>query len=218
METFAADMRQALRALAGKPGFLCAAVFALALGIASNTVVFSAVNSVLLKPVALRQLRDPDRLVMLWERNPQLTIFFSERMPPRLRTFRQWKQQAKSFEDLAIWSDTNVTLTENDDRAGMKPERIEAGRASANFFPLLGVSIALGRNFSEEEMQPGKGGTAILTDELYRSRFAAIPISGANSSPSTESSTESWVSSGEDFGCPSSGKALSGRSQSSGCR
>src|SRR3954465_9539888 len=64
VETFAADMRQALRALAGKPGFLCAAVFALALGIASNTVVFSAVNSVLLKPVAFRQLRDPDRLVM----------------------------------------------------------------------------------------------------------------------------------------------------------
>jgi putative ABC transport system permease protein len=92
-------------------------------------------------------------------------------MPPRLRNFRAWKQQSHSFEDLAAWRDITLTLTDADDRAGLKPEQVEAGKATSNFFPLLGIHLRLGRTFTSDEMQAGKGQVAILSDELYKSRL-----------------------------------------------
>lgn len=175
METIWQDVKYAIRGLRRSPGFTAAAVFALALGIGSNVVIFTAINSVLLHPLPFRSLRDPDRLVMVWERLPALTLIFAERMPPRLRNFRAWKEQAQSFEDLALWAGTSLTLTANEDRSGLKPEQVEAGVASSNFFPLLGVPLQEGRGFLPEEMQAGKGQVAILSDELYRSRFGGDP-------------------------------------------
>jgi putative ABC transport system permease protein len=169
------ELKYAIRGLRRSPGFAAAVVFALALGIGSNAVIFSAIDAVLLNPLPFRTLRDPDRLVMIWERNPSLTVFFAERLPPRLRNFRAWKEQARSFEDIAVWSDTSLTLTANEDRAGLKPEQVETGRASANFFPLLGVRLQLGRTFSPDEMQAGRGQVTILSHDLYQSRFGSDP-------------------------------------------
>lgn len=176
METVWQDLRYAVRGFRRNPGFTAAAVFALALAIGANTSIFSVINAVLLHPLAFRNLKDPDRLAMVWEKNPSLTLFFANRMPPRLRNFRAWKQQSHSFEDLAAWRDTTLTLTDVNDRAGLKPEQVEAGQATSNFFPLLGIRLRLGRNFTSDEMQAGKGQVAILSDELYKSRFNGMSI------------------------------------------
>jgi hypothetical protein len=175
MGTIWQDVKYAVRGLRRSPWFTAAVVFALALGIGSNAVIFSAINGVLLNPLPFRKLRDLDRLVVIWERNPSLSVIFAERMPPRLRNFRAWKEQTRSFEDLAVWAGASFTLTANEDRSGLKPEQAEAGIASANFFPLLGIRMQMGRNFSPDEMQPGRGQVAILSDELYRSRFGGDP-------------------------------------------
>src|SRR5688572_6929749 len=133
MGTIWQDVKYAVRGLRRSPWFTAAVVFALALGIGSNAVIFSAINGVLLNPLPFRKLRDLDRLVVIWERNPSLSVIFAERMPPRLRNFRAWKEQARSFEDLAVWAGASFTLTANEDRSGLKPEQAEAGIASANF-------------------------------------------------------------------------------------
>ncbi len=72
METLWQDIRYSLRAFRRQPGFVAAVLFALALAIAANTVIFSVINAVFLNPPSLRAWHDPDRVVMLWERNSAL--------------------------------------------------------------------------------------------------------------------------------------------------
>jgi putative ABC transport system permease protein len=132
--------------------------------------MFSVLNAVLLDPLAFRAFRHPERLAMIWEKNPSLSLFFANRMPVRMRNYREWKKQTQSFEGLAVWAPGSVTLT---DSGGSKPEQVETGLASADFFPLLGVNIRLGRNFTPDEMQSAK--VAILSDTLYKSRFNSDP-------------------------------------------
>lgn len=171
MDTLWQDMKYAVRGLGRSPGFALAVVAALALGIGANAVIFSVVNAVLLHPLAFRELKDPDRLAMVWEKNPLLSLFFANRMPPRLRNVRAWKEQSRSFEDLGAWSDTTVTLTSGNDRAGLQPEQVEAGTVSANLLPLLGIHVRLGRTFTDADAKSGKGQVVILSDELYQSRY-----------------------------------------------
>jgi putative ABC transport system permease protein len=175
METLWQDLRYTLRGLRKNPGFAAAAVFALALGIGANTAVFSVINAVLLHPLAFRGYRDPARLVMLYEKNPSLSLFFANTMPPRLRNFRAWKRQNHSFEDLAAWQDGTITISDANGHAGLKPEQVEAGQATSNFFPLLGVHLRMGRNFTPQETRTANSNVAILSDALYKSRFNSDP-------------------------------------------
>ncbi len=181
METFWQDLKYAVRGFRGSPGFTVAAVFALALGIGANTAIFSVIDAVLLNPLAFRNLKDPGRLVMIWEKNPSLSLFFANHMPVRLRNYQEWKRDSHSFTDLALWGDSNLTLTDEGNAGSAKPEQVEAGAATWNLFPLLGIRPRLGRNFSMAEMQPGKDQVAILSDQLYKSRFNSDPqILGKN--------------------------------------
>ena len=174
MEKLWQDLKYAARGLRTNTGFAAAAIFALALGIGANTAVFSVINAVLLNPLAFQGYRDPGRLVVLYEKNPSLSLFFANTMPPRVRTFRAWKKESHSFVDLAAWQDATITLSDVSDRSALRPEQVEAGRATSNFFPLLGIQTRLGRNFTPGEMDAGSN-VAILSDALYRSRFASDP-------------------------------------------
>lgn len=175
MDSIWQDLKYSARGLRRSPGFTVAAGAALALGIGANTVIFSVVNSVLLNPVAFEHMREPGRLVMIWEKNPSLSVFFANRMPPRPSSLREWKKQNQSFEDMALWIDGTTTLTSENDRAGLKPEQVSSGTATANFFPLLGIRLRLGRNFNQEETTSGKSRVTIISDELFTSRFNRDP-------------------------------------------
>ncbi len=167
------DLRYAARTLRRSPGFSLAAVFALALGIGANTAIFSVINAVLLNSAPIRALKDPCRIVMVWEKNPELSGFLAPRMPVCLRNYFEWKKQSRSFEGLELLGIQSFTLTGQG--GGAKPEQIKAAKATAGLLPLLGVRLQLGRNFTTEEMQPGKGRVCLIADDLWAARFRKDP-------------------------------------------
>ena len=172
METILHDLRYGLRMLRRSPGFTAVAVITLALGIGANTAMFSAVNAVLLHGLPFR---NPDRLVVLWETNPQVEGFIGQRLPVRLESYLRWKQDAHSLENIAAYhagvsqgasSSSAVNLT-----GIAKPQRVPSATASSNFFHLLGVNAELGRTFAPQEGQPGQDRVVILSHALYQKLF-----------------------------------------------
>jgi hypothetical protein len=117
---------------------------------------------------------------MLWESNSSLSFMFANTIPVRPQNYRAWKEQAHGFETLAAWRDTTLTITDPENNR-RRPEQVETGITTADLFPLLGIRPRMGRNFTPADMEHGKGQVAILSDELYRTRFNSdARILGAN--------------------------------------
>jgi len=158
LEALWKDIRYGLRMLRKNPGFTSVAVLTLALGIGANTAIFSVVNAVLLRPLPYPE---PGQLVQLrvdWSGSPS-SVFGSA-------TFVEVKAQSQSLARIAAYCGGDMTLT----GAG-SAERVVAGAVTAEFFPLLGVQPALGRNFTQEEDTPNGPKAAILGHGLWQSRF-----------------------------------------------
>src|SRR5438270_2627827 len=163
MRNFLADLRFGLRMLRKSPGFAFTTIAVLALGIGANAAVFSVVDAVLLRSLPLR---DPERVVMIWEKNPALGGSIGERVPSAYTNFLEWTRLATQFEAIAGFEDANFNLTN-----GPEPERIEGARASANIFALLGAKPALGTSFDSAATDPAKTRVAVITDAFFRSHF-----------------------------------------------
>ncbi|MGH9718661.1 MAG: ABC transporter permease [Bryobacteraceae bacterium] len=166
MHDFILDFRHSLRLLARNPGFAATAVAALALGIGANTAVFSVVYGTLLRPLPYR---DPDRLVFVWE---HVKKFGLERNTPAPGNYAGWREQNRVFENLGAYAYGpffDFTLTDDN------PEHLEAALVTADLFPVLGVSPALGRNFLPDEDRAGARKVILISDALWRRRFAADP-------------------------------------------
>jgi predicted permease len=163
MNTLWNDLRYAFRTLAKSPGFTFVAVLTLALGIGANTAIFSVVNGVLLSPLPYPQ---SDRLVLLLESN----LRFS-RDAISYPNFVDWQRSARSFERMAaLMGQQGFDLTS----PGM-PEHLVGYRISSGFFRAFGVNLALGREFSPQEDQPGEPPVVIISNRLWRERFAGSP-------------------------------------------
>jgi len=121
------------------------------------------VEAVLLRSLPLR---DPERVVMIWEKNPALGGSIGERVPSAYVNFLEWQRQATQFEAIAGFEDANFNLT-----SGPEPERMEGARASANIFKLFGVKPALGTTFDLAANDPAKTRVAVITDAFFRSHF-----------------------------------------------
>ncbi|HYY56156.1 MAG TPA: ABC transporter permease, partial [Pyrinomonadaceae bacterium] len=154
------DVRYGLRMLSKSPSFTLIAVLTLALGIGANTAIFSLVSAVLVRPLGYQ---DPNRLVMVWE--DQSAIGFP-RDTPAAANYADWKAQNNSFEDMAALTSLDYDLTGDGE-----PEKISAFGVTANFFPLLGVTPAVGRNFTPEEDRPGANRVAIISHNLWQGRY-----------------------------------------------
>src|SRR6267142_5138465 len=148
MRYFLADLRFGLRVLRKSPGFALTVIAVLALGIGANAAVFSVIDAVLLRSLPLR---NPERIVMIWEKNPTLGPPIGERVPAAYTNFMEWVRQGTQFEAIGGFEDANFNLT-----SGSEPERIEGARASANIFTLFGVRPKLGTNFDAAATDPAK--------------------------------------------------------------
>ena len=167
------DLRYALRVLASRPSFALVAALTLALGIGANTAIFSVVYGVLLKPLPLRE---PDRLVQLWETNPLRNWTNATASPAN---FLDWKRRNRVFEDIGYYPGMDDKTPFQDDLSMVspqgEPESIRMLQVSANLFPVLGVTPSLGRAFRPEEQVPGSQRVVILSHEVWRTRFDSDP-------------------------------------------
>jgi predicted permease len=162
IETLVQDASYALRQLRKSPGFTLAAVITLALGIGANTAIFSVVRGVVLAPLPYPQ---PDRLVAVWESRPTVN-----RLGISYPDFLDWQSSARSFEKIAAlsWHDYNLT-------APGIPEHVNGKEVTSGFFATLGAKLALGREFLPEEDRPQGAPAAIISDRLWKDRFASSP-------------------------------------------
>ena len=170
VEHFVQDFRYALRMLRRSAGFTTVAVLTLALGIGANTAIFSTVNAVLLRPLPYLQ---PDRLVQIWETHPVM-----RRIQAPYPDYMDWRNQSSAFEQVAAY--TFEGLQQVNLATGGEPVRIEASLVSDNLLPTLGIRPEIGRNFRQDEVQPGHDNVVILSHALWVNRFGAdAHIAGA---------------------------------------
>ena len=162
LEQLLQDIRFGVRTLRKNPGFAMVAVATLALGIGVNTAVFSVVESVVLAPLPYPH---SDRLVMVSESRPnvkQLAITYPD--------FQDWQRNARSFEQMAAFNWRDYELTDPG-----TSEHLKGLEVSSGFFATVGVKPILGRDFSPSEDQPHGAAAVIISDRLWRDRFASSP-------------------------------------------
>ncbi|HVS00868.1 MAG TPA: ABC transporter permease [Thermoanaerobaculia bacterium] len=158
------EARFGLRRLVKSPGFTLAAVLSLALGIGANSAIFSVINGILVRPLPYK---DPERLVALWQQAPGAGVMT---IPLADVEYFHLREQKALFEDMAIYLDAEMNLTGVD-----QAERIGVTFSSASLFPVLGVQTQLGRVYTPEEDRPGQDQVAVLSNDLWRRRFASDP-------------------------------------------
>jgi putative ABC transport system permease protein len=164
MHTLLQDLRYGVRTLLKRPAFTAIALLTLALGIGVNSAIFSAVDSILLRPLPLK---DPERLVSVWEQTLRDGIQQNQAAPAN---FFDLQAQNQSFEQLGAYGPDDVNLTGDGE-----PERLDGQVVTANVFSILGVAPALGRTFSPGEDQPGNEHVVVLSDALWQRRFNRDP-------------------------------------------
>ncbi|QSQ16414.1 ABC transporter permease [Myxococcus landrumensis] len=157
MDSLRQDLRYALRTLKHTPGFTIAAVVTLALAIGANTVLFSAIHAMLLKPLPFR---NPVELVRIW--CVQESIEFASVTPTELLG---WREHSKGFSELAGFFRQDLSIT-----GGDSPERVRAARITTNFFKVLGTLPQQGRDFAEEDAQPRNASRAALVSHEFWQR------------------------------------------------
>jgi putative ABC transport system permease protein len=166
MGTFWQDLRYGFRLLWKSPSFTLVAVISIALGIGATTVIFSAVNGVLLKPL---KYQEPERLVAIWGALPTVGIDKNWISEPEYWDF---KRDLHSFTDVAaFYPGGGLNLSSG---AG-EPSRVSAVTGTANVFSVLGISPEMGRAFAPGEDEKGRDNVVLLSRSLWKSRFGSDP-------------------------------------------
>ena len=171
------DLRFALRRLMREPSFTGVCVLTLSLAIAANTAIFSAVNAALIRPLPYP---DADRLVQVWETNPQAERWGDWASYP---DFEDWSRESRAFEGMALYRFGLLRMTHSD-----YPEMLVGVRASPSLFAVLRVDPMLGRPFLAEEGRPGPTDVVLLSYGLWQRQFGSdpaiigrsIPLDGRN--------------------------------------
>ena len=156
------DLRYAVRQFLKTPGLTILVIVTIGLGVGANTALFSVVNGVLLSPLPYPE---PDQLVALRESKPNFewgTVPYPK--------FRDWQKDNHTFSKMAVWRSYAFSLTGVGDA-----EQVNAHLVSSDFFPILGVKPILGRNFLPGEDEIGAAPTAVITESLWRRKFASVP-------------------------------------------
>lgn len=162
MDSIVKDIRYGARMLIRKPAFTSIAVLTLALGIAATTATFTVVNAVLLRklPVA-----NPERVVVIHNQLPKINLPRTSVSAPH---YIDYSRQTDAFESTAAFATRNINLT-----GVAMPERLQAGRVTASFFPTLGINPVAGRFFTADEDRTGNERVAVLSTALWKRLFGS---------------------------------------------
>jgi putative ABC transport system permease protein len=158
------DVAYGARALRRARAYTYLAVITLALGIGATTVVASIVDAVLLRELPYDQ---PHRIAYLWQSfDREWTRQVNVSMPE----FRDYQDRARSLDAIGGFITTGTSLVGTDE-----PERVQVSLVLGNFFDVFGVRPIHGRFFSAEEAQVPFGVFGLLSERLWRRRFASDP-------------------------------------------
>jgi len=161
VDTAAQDLRYAARMFRKSLGFTAVAVLTLGLGIGATTAIFSIVNAVLLKPLAMRE---PSRVVLIQE------YWQGSLQSVSVGNFIDTKRQSAAFAVVGAANNASFNLAGND-----TPERVDGEIATADYFAVFGVQPIAGRVFSSDEDRPGHGQVVVISERLWRTRLDADP-------------------------------------------
>jgi predicted permease len=162
MDSIIKDIRYGVRGLLKHPGFTAIVVITLALGIGASTAIFSVVDSVLLRRLPYRTA---ERVVAIQEYGKD-----GKRGQITSANFLDWRAQNTVFEQLAAIKTTTANLALSD-----QAERLELAQTNANFFDVFGMTPQYGRFFGPQDEEAGHAPVVVLSDTLWRRRFAADP-------------------------------------------
>jgi putative ABC transport system permease protein len=152
------DLKYALRQLRKSPGFAITAFLTLAIGIGANTAMFSIMDALVLRPLAVP---DMNRVMTVDEQQGN-----GNYQQVALANYEDWQRQSRSFEDLAVYRVDQESLTGSGDAA-----QVVTASTSANFFSVLRTQPLIGRLFSDPECQTGKDDVALLSYGAWQRRF-----------------------------------------------
>ena len=164
LETTLKNFQWALRFIRKSPSFSIVVILTLALGIGANSAVFSAIDAILLRPLPYPE---GDRLMELQQINQKVQKPQTRLAPPRLE---DWNRLNSTFEAI-----TGYYTEDNSETSGALPEKIKVAYIAPRFFQVFGVAPALGREFSFAEEHFGGPDAILISDRLWRRRFAADP-------------------------------------------
>jgi predicted permease len=155
------DVRCAFRGMRKHPGFTAVALLSLALGIGANAAIFSLFYNALIRPLPYR--------------NDAQLLFIGRNMDggqPFVASpeFAGWRANIHGLEGVAARGGDDYNMTGTG-----APERVHAAVVTTNLLTVLGVSPALGRDFTAAEGRPGAPGAALLTDAMWRRLFGGSP-------------------------------------------
>lgn len=178
METIINDIRHGTRTLLKRPAFTALAVITLALGIGATTAIFSVVNGLLLRPLPYR---DDQRLVTLGQSNRKTGVAREGVSPAN---FFDWREQARSFSEVAAAEQWGFTLTDYGEPEGMKGSVVTKG-----FFEILGSNALVGRTLLPEDYE-NTAPVVVISHGLWQRRFGGDPqIIGRNLTLNNEPTT-----------------------------
>jgi predicted permease len=165
MDRLTQDLRHALRMLLKTPVFTCVVIFTLAVGIGANTAMFSIVNGVLLQGLPFEQAGRIVDLNEVERRDPD----GGGAIAPA--TFVDWRKMASSFDAMSLYTPRTFNVTP----ATGEPARLRGAVTSTTFFDVLGVQPILGRQFTPDDAEPGRGQSVVLSFGFWQRQFAGAP-------------------------------------------
>ncbi len=158
------DVTYAFRMMLKTPVVTVIAVISLALGVAANTMIFSLVNSWLLRPLPYP---DADRIVMVWE-NDFTDSDDTDAVSPA--NFFDWQEQSGSLDQWIAAGFRQANLTGID-----QPRQLSVASVTPGFFDLLGSKPILGRTFRADEGGDEDAPVVVLNETLWRNQFGDSP-------------------------------------------
>jgi predicted permease len=158
------NLRRALRSLAKTPGFAATAVATIALCLGANLAIYAVVDAILVRPLPFPEA---ERLVILYNAYPGAGAARSSSSIP---DYFERRHALPALASVSNFQGASFIVGD-----GTTPDRVEAARVSPEFFATLGVPLAKGRAFTDDELTYQTDQVAILTDEFWRSRFDADP-------------------------------------------
>ncbi|HEY7446868.1 MAG TPA: ABC transporter permease [Vicinamibacterales bacterium] len=157
------DLRFAVRMLFKDRWFTFMAVVVLSLGLGANNAVFTLVNAVLLRDLPFPK---PEQIMMVVTRDAR-----ARDTGISLRDFEDWQASARTFSNMSFVFAGAFNVGDE----GQLPEQYPGSYVSSNFFRMLGVTPALGRDFTPGDDKPGAPPVVLIGSTVWKQRYGSAP-------------------------------------------